>query len=217
MRREVRIGDIGVRSLDRNAHLATLVDVLHHVVRRTGHRCQQRRHELHGIVRFEISRVIGQQRISRGVRFIETISRELRHQVENLFDLLRRILALRGALHEAFALLRHLLGFFLAHGAAQQIGFTQRVSCQSVRDLHHLFLIHNYAQRFLKNFLQFRKFVFDLLAAVLAVDEVIDHAALDWTGPVEGVQSREIFDGTGLIFAQHVAHAIRFKLEHAGG
>ena len=52
---------------------------------------------------------------------------------------------------------------------------------------------------------------------MLAVDEVVDHAALDRAGPVERVQSGEIFDRIGLILAQHVAHAVRFKLEDAGG
>ena len=127
------------------------------------------------------------------------------------------ILSLRGAFHKALALLRHLLGFLLAHGAAQQIGFAQRVAGEPVGDLHHLFLIHDHAQRLLQNLLQFRQFVFDFLAAVLAVDEVVDHAALDRAGAVERVQSGEIFDGIRLVLAQHIAHAVRFKLEDAGG
>ena len=130
---------------------------------------------------------------------------------------MRRILSLRGAFDKALALLRHFLGFLLAHGAAQQIGFTQGVAGQAVGDLHHLFLIHDHAQRLLQDFLQLRQFVFDFLAAVLAVDEVVDHAALNRAGPVERVQRGEVFNGIRLVLAQHIAHAVRFKLEDAGG
>ena len=92
---------------------------------------------------------------------------------------------MRRALHETLALLRHLLGVLLAHGAAQQVGFTERVSREPVGDLHHLFLVHDHAQRLRQDFFQFRQFVFDLPAPVLALDEVIDHAALDRSGTVE--------------------------------
>ena len=43
------------------------------------------------------------------------------------------------------ALLRHLLGFLLAHCATQQIGAAERIARQHLRYLHHLLLIQNYA------------------------------------------------------------------------
>jgi hypothetical protein len=61
--------------------------------------------------------------------------------------LIRRKLSLRRASHKALALLAHLLLVFLAHRAAQQIGLAQRVPGDDVGDLHHLFLVHNHAQR----------------------------------------------------------------------
>ncbi len=60
-----------------------------------------------------------------------------------------------------------------------------------------------------------RQLVFHLLAAVLAIDEIVDHAALNRAGAIERVQSGEIFDGGRLVAAQHVTHAVRFKLEDA--
>ena len=48
---------------------------------------------------------------------------------------------------------------------------------------------------------------------MLAIDEIVDHAALDGTGTVEGVEGGKIFDARGLITAKDVAHAMRFKLE----
>ena len=52
---------------------------------------------------------------------------------------------------------------------------------------------------------------------MLAIDEVVDHAALNGAGAVEGVESGEILDARGLIAAKDVAHAVRFKLEDGGG
>ena len=111
--------------------------------------------------------------------------------------------------------MRHFFRFLLAHGAPQQVGFTERVSGEAIGDLHHLLLVHDHAECLLQNLLQFGQFVFHLLAAMLAIDEVVDHAALNGAGPVERVQSSEIFDRVRLVFSQHVAHAVRFKLEHA--
>ena len=52
---------------------------------------------------------------------------------------------------------------------------------------------------------------------MLAVDEIRNHAALDGAGTIERVQRAEIFDAVGLIAAQDVLHAGRFKLKDAAG
>ena len=167
-------------------------------------------------MRLQIRGVIGEQRIGRRVRLVEAVPGKLRHQIEDLLDLLRRISVLHRALHKALALRRHFLGFLLAHGAPQQIGVAQRIAGEAVGDLHHLFLIDDHAQRLLKNLFQFRQFVFDFSAPVFALDEVVDHAALNRPGPIERVQSGQVFNRIRLVAPQHVPHAVRFKLEHAG-
>ena len=91
VRCEVGVAHIDVRSLDRDAHLAAFVDVLDHVIGAAGHRCQQRGHELDGIARLQIRRLVGQQRVGGRVRLVEAVSGELGHQIENLLDLFRRI------------------------------------------------------------------------------------------------------------------------------
>ena len=65
--------------------------------------------------------------------------------------------ALRGALDEALALLRHLLGLLLAHGAAQHVGLAQRVAGQAIGDLHHLFLVDDDAVGLFQDLLQLRE------------------------------------------------------------
>ena len=131
MRREVRVAHIDVGRLDRNAHLATLVDVLHYVVGAARDGRQQRGHKLDRIMRLQIRRLISQQRISGGVRLVETVAGELLHQIKKLLDFLLRKAALDRASHEPVALFGHRVGVLLAHGAAQQVGLTQRISRQA--------------------------------------------------------------------------------------
>src|SRR5215469_13636510 len=52
---------------------------------------------------------------------------------------------------------------------------------------------------------------------MLAVDEIVDHTSLNRAGPIERVESGKVLDRTRLVFPQHVAHAVRFKLEYARG
>ena len=136
---------------------------------------------------FEISRLIGQQRIGRRVRLVESVAGELVHLVEqfsgNIFWMAQR----RCAAHKAVALLGHLFGLLFAHGAAQQIGFAQRVAGDDVRDLHHLFLIDDDTQRLFQDAFDFGKHVLHLAAAELALDKVVDHAALDGAGTIERI------------------------------
>src|SRR5271157_953853 len=125
--------------------------------------------------------------------------------------------SLDGASYETLALFGHCLRVLLAHCAAQQIGFTERVASQVIGDLHYLLLIDNHPESFLQVRLELREFVFDLLAPPFALDEVFDHAALDRPRTIERVQGGEVFDASWLVAPQHVTHAVRFKLEDARG
>src|SRR6185437_7593160 len=72
MRRKVRSAEIDVRRFDGNAHLAALVDVLHHLIRTARLRSQQRRHELHRIMSFKIRGLESQQGVCGGMRFVKS-------------------------------------------------------------------------------------------------------------------------------------------------
>ena len=166
-------------------------------------------------MRLQIRRVVRQQGVSRRVRLVEPVARELRHQIENLFNLLLRKFPLSRTFDKALPLLRHFLGLFLTHGTTQQVGITQRIPRYPVRDLHHLLLIHDHAQRLFQNLLQFRQIVLNFFPPMLAIDKVVDHPALNRAGAVECVQGRKVFNGIRLVLSQHIAHAMRFKLERA--
>ena len=157
MRSKVGVADVDIRRLDRNSHLAALVDVLHHAIGVAGDGSKQRRHEFDRMVSLQIGSVISQQGVGRRVRLVESVAGKLRHEIENLLDFFRREAALRRSLHKTLALRRHFLGLFLAHGTAQQISFSQGVARKFVGRLHHLFLIDEDAERLLQNFFQLRQ------------------------------------------------------------
>ena len=215
--REIEVALIHVGGKDGDAHAAGFVDVLDDFFRVAGFGGEQRGHEFDGIVRFQIGGLIGEQRVGAGVRLIEAVAGEFFHQVEDAHGFLFGDFVFLAAGQEFGALRGHLFFFLLAHGAAEQVCFAEREAGQAVGDLHDLFLIEDDAVGFLENFFQLREFVGDFGFAVFAIDEVVDHAALDGAGAVEGVEGGKVLDARGLIAAENVAHAVGFKLEDGGG
>ena len=55
------------------------------------------------------------------------------------------------------------------------------------------------------------------VAAVLAVDEVIDHARLQRAGTEQRHQRDDVLEAVGLQAPDQVLHAARLELEHRGG
>ncbi len=93
-------------------------------------------------------------------------------------------------------LLRHLLGLLLAHRAAQQVGAAERVAREHLRDLHDLLLVQDHAVGREQDGLQVRVQVVDAAAdaAVLAVDEVVDHARLQRARPEQRDERDDVFE-----------------------
>ena len=66
------------------------VDVLHYFFSVAGFRGEKRGHEFDWEMCFQIGGLIGEQSVSAGMRFVKTVAREFRHEVENLFGFFRR-------------------------------------------------------------------------------------------------------------------------------
>jgi len=66
------------------------------------------------MMRLEVGRLIGHQCIGCGMRFVETVSGELFHQVEQVAGHFLGRAVLERARDEYLALLRHLFDIFLA-------------------------------------------------------------------------------------------------------
>jgi hypothetical protein len=104
--------------------------------------------ELDRIMRLEIGGLVGDDAVGGGVRLVEAVICELGEQVEDHVGLRLGDIALDRAFDETDALLVHLFLDLLAHGAAQQVGFAERVAGQHLGDLHHLLLVDDHALGF---------------------------------------------------------------------
>ena len=114
---------------------------------------------------------------------------------------------------EARALRLHFRADLLAHGAAQQVGFAERIARQHLRGLHHLFLIDDDAVGLAQDRLELGMDVVGLFEPVLAhaIGRDIGHRA----GPIERHQRDDVLETVGPHVDQRAAHARTFHLEHA--
>ena len=173
--------------------------------------------ELDRVIRLEIGRLVGQQGVGGGVRFVEAVIGEFRQQVEDLVGLGLGEAALHRALHETVALGVHLGLDLLAHGAAEHVGVAERVAGQKLGHLHHLLLVDDDAEGLLEDRLQLLVRVPARLVAgiaaelALAIDRDVGHGA----GTVERHEGDDVLEPVGLHLDQRLAHAGGFHLEHA--
>ena len=124
--------------------------------------------------------------------------------------------AREGARDEAIALLRHLLGLLLAHRAAQEIRLAEGVAGELVRDLHHLLLVDDHAER-LGDRSSSRSRYSTFVMPCLAVHVLVDHAGAERTRTVQRHQRTISSKVRGLSLIDQVCHAARLDLEHAFG
>ena len=92
-------------------------------------------------------------------------------------------------------MLLHLGYFFLAHRPPEQVGLTQGVAGQILRDPHDLFLIHHDSVGLGQDRLKNRVGEVDRLPAVLAVDEFGNQASIERPRSVEGKDRGDVFQG----------------------
>ena len=122
--------------------------------------------------------------------------------------------AVRGRTRQKPRALRvHLRLDLLAHGAAKQIGFRQRIAGEVLADLLDLLLIGDDPEGLFQDRLQARVKIFDLLLAELA--RAIGRNVRHRTGPIERDQRDQVLEPVGAHIDQRAPHALTFNLEHA--
>ena len=164
-------------------------------------------------MRLHIGGVIGDQRVGCGVAFVEAVVGEFRQQLENGVRLRFGNVVLHRTGDEDCALLLHLGADLLAHRPAQQVGVAERIARHHLRDLHHLFLIDDDAERLLQNRLENRMQVLRLFIAVLAraIGRDIRHRAR----AIQRHQRDDVLEAVRPHVDQRPPHALAFHLEHA--
>ena len=148
---------------------------------------------------------------------VEPVPGEVRHQVEDLLRLFRRVPPCGGPFDEHGFLLGHFGSLLFAHRSPQQIGATERVACHLLRDLHDLLLIDNDTPRLSQDAFERRVRVVDLLPPVLAVDEVLVHLRAHRSRPIERDRCDDVVESVRSKLLEEALHAARFELKHVGG
>ena len=118
-------------------------------------------------------------------------------------------------MEERLLLLGDVLGLLLAHGPAHHIRLPQRVARQLLKNLHDLLLIDNTSVRNGQNGLQRRVLVRHQLRVVFAGDKPRNR--FHGSRPVEGHNSRQVFNRLRLQAHAYPGHTGGFHLEHPRG
>ena len=212
--REVQSAGVDVRRQDRHLHVAALAEVRGHLVGILALDGQQRGHEVPRVVRLQIGRLVRQQRVRCRMALVEAIPGEVLHQVEDPGCLFLPDAALHRAADEPFTLRLHDGGVLLAHRLAQHVPLAHREAPEVARNPHHLFLIGDDAVGVGEDRLELRHFVRNLHLPVLALDEIVDDAAAQRSGPVQRIQRDQIIEPLRLRLAQRLPHPGALELEH---
>ncbi len=214
---EHRTALVDIRRQHFNAVAAALVDKLDHTVDGVNFAGEQGRHKLDGKVGFEISRLVGNQRIGGAVGFIEAVATEFFDQVEQIGG--------NGLVHTVFyRTVDELLPVFghqgfnlLADGLAQTVRIGHGITGQLAGHLHDLFLVDHHPVGFLEDRFQAGHRVDNLLAAVFTVHKIVDHTTVQRAGTIQRDQCGEVVKRFRMQADQQVLHAAGFQLKHAGG
>ncbi|MNQ31510.1 hypothetical protein D3C85_448860 [compost metagenome] len=220
--RELELRCIHIRRVEAQLHGANFFDQGHDLVGVVHVRRQYRSHEWSRVMRFQPCGLVRHQAVGGGVGFVEAVTGEFFHQVENVTGQVRVDVVSGATFNETAALLGHFFGLFLTHRPTQHVRAAEGVAGHHLGDLHHLFLVQDDAvgrrqYRLETLVLVVGVRVGNLRAAVLAVDEVVDHARLQRTGTEQRHQGDEVFQAVRLELLDQLLHAARFELEHRGG
>ena len=145
------------------------------------------------------------------MRLVEAVSRENLDFLPNLVKLLFWIAVFLSAFDELGVHGFHELDFFLADGAAEDVGRTKREACDGLRHLHDLLLIEHDAKCLGEKIFHDGDIVVAIFSACFAVDEILHELHGAWT--IEGDQGDDVFDFFDSELTAELLHSTRFKLE----
>ena len=210
---EVQAGVVDVGGQHFNAHAPTLVDEVDDLFRLVALDEEQRGHVLHRVVGFEVGGLHTDDRVVRRMAFVKTIACKKFNIAINFCGGFFGDAVAVAAFDEDFLVLLDVRGFFLADGAAHQVGVTRRIACQLAQNLDDLFLVDDDAVGLGEDGGQRGVLVFHRLFFVHAADELGD--VFQRAGAIEGDGGDDMLEHAGLHLGQHSAHALAFHLEDA--
>ena len=223
--REILLAGNDRRRRELYTHLTAVSYIVCRVFGVTGHAGHERRHEFHRIVAFQVSRLVGDDRVGRRVRLVKGVGSEADHVIEDDFrggrrhavpdaarDLHVALLVLL-AVDEVLLLLQHDAHLLLAHGAAHQVGAPKRITTQVTHYLHYLLLVDQAAVCYAQYMLKMRIHVFHVIRILLVVYVFRDR--VHRARPVQRDASDYVLEAGRPEVLHEVRHATALKLEYA--
>ena len=216
-------GLVDVGGQEPDAHGPALCDILCDLALGVQNGGQQGGHVLPGVVALEPGGLVGHDGVAHGVGFVEGVVGEIGDLVINALGHIGRNpvghaagdVAVGVPVEEGRPLPLDVLELLLGHGPADHVCLTQGVPGQTAEDLNDLLLVDDAPVGVGQDGLQGGGLVGDRLGVVLGGDEPGD--GVHGTGPVQGDDSRDIFNVLGLQAHADPGHAGGFHLEHAAG
>ena len=187
---EELVGPVDIGQQHGNSQPETLVDRAYDFFGMVQPGIQHRRHIFQGIVRLEISRPIGDKSVANAVGFVERVAGEGLYEVEyrGCQTLVKPFCG--SPSYKLFSFLGHQRRDLLAHGLAHDVGFTQRVSSELLKNQQHLVLINDDAVGLVQQFFHAGVWIGDRFAPEFRVDEIV--YVFHGARPVQGDHGRDI-------------------------
>src|SRR3990167_6076094 len=208
---------IDVRGKNFDPSLATLRQVLDHLVGISHFGTQQGGHEFYRIMGLQIGGLVGDQGIGGRMGFVEAVPGKGLHLIEYLGRLFGIDFILARPLGEPLSLAGHFLRIFLTHSAAQDVRLSHAVLGKALGDLHHLLFIDNDPVSVFKDGLQQGMEIADFFLPVLAFDVLFSHPAVERAGTKQGQDRHKILETVGPDLYRHLPDARALKLEDPRG
>ncbi len=164
--------------------------------------------ELLAVVRLHVGRVIADQRVGGGVRFVEAVAGELVDQLEDVGGVVLLDAVLHGAGDEARLLAWPCSALsFLPMARRRMSAWPSDEAAHHLGDLNDLLLVDDDAVGLLEDRLQQRMQAVDRLLAVLAVD--VGRDVVHRAGAIQRHHGDDVLEAVGLQPLQALAHARR--------
>ena len=170
-------------------------------------------------MRLQIGGPVRYQTVCSSMGFVECVIGKRKQNIPQGLNCALRVPVRNHAIVESLILFIQLSFLLLTHRAAQQIRFTQRITCTLLGDRHHLLLIHNQAIGSIKN-LGKRLFKLgvnrlNLLLTVLTKSIVRMRVRTHRSRAVQGKHSGNMLELFGLHEFKQAAHRTAIELEYA--
>ena len=194
---EVAVRFVNIRAEDRDAHALALGDFDGEAIGRAhigGHKSS---HEGVGVMSFQVGCPVSNEAITRGVRFVETVVREVEQLTPKLFgNFFGRATDFNRAFNKLWFYLVHEVDFFLTDSLAERIGLATGKTAPFTRNLHELLLVNHNTVSIFQGVFEAGMEVSDRLLAVFTTNEAVDE--LHWARAVEGHHSDNVLEAVRL-------------------